>query len=223
MKVLCIADHVDPLVYSNSIKDRFSDVQFVLAAGDLHLEYYGFIVSSLNVPLCFVFGNHNLERIKDYRREFRNLYSLNPEAFHHYHSYGATYVGGKTVKIKGLLIAGLGGSMRYNRGDNQFTEVGMFLFALRLLPRLLWNRLRYGRYLDILLTHAPPRHIHDKEDPCHRGFRFFRLFMDIFKPRYLIHGHVHLYDINARRETMYNKTRVINAYDHVLLDIEELK
>jgi len=47
--------------------------------------------------------------------------------------------------------------------------------------------------------------------------------MDIFKPRYLIHGHVHLYDINARRETMYNKTRVINAYDHVLLDIEELK
>ena len=155
MKILVVADHVDPLVYSNSIKERFKDVRLVLGAGDLRMEYYGFIVSSLNTPLCFVFGNHNLERIRDYRREYRGIYRMD-DAFHQKVSFGATYVGGKVVKVKGLLIAGLGGSMRYNKGENQFTEFSMFWYALRLLPRLVWNRLVYGRFLDILLTHAPP-------------------------------------------------------------------
>ena len=223
MKILCVADHVDPLVYSNSIRDRFKEVKLVLGAGDLHLEYYGYIVSSLNLPLCFVFGNHNLERIKDYRREYRHSYSYSMEsslARHMQQSYGSTYVGGKAVKVKGLLIAGLGGSMRYNKGENQFTEIGMFFYSLKLLPRLIWNRLAYGRFLDILLTHAPPYGIHDKDDPCHRGFKFFRLFMDIFKPKFLIHGHVHLYDLNAQRETVYKETRVVNAYDHAVIEIE---
>ena len=219
MKILCVSDHVDSLVYSNSIKDRFKDIDLVLGAGDLELEYYGFIVSSLNVPLCFVFGNHNLKRLKNYRREYRTSpdwespYSL-PQTF------GSTYVGGKVIKVKGLLIAGLGGSMKYNAGPNQFSNTGMMLYSLRLLPRLLLNRIMYGRYLDILLTHAPPQGIHDREDPCHRGFRFFRRFITIFKPRYLVHGHVHLYDVNASRETMVEQTRVVNAYDHKVIEIE---
>jgi hypothetical protein len=38
---------------------------------------------------------------------------------------------------------------------------------LALAPRLWWNKLRHGRYLDILLTHAPPRGIHDRPDKTH--------------------------------------------------------
>jgi len=220
MKILCVSDHIDPLVYSNGIRERFKDVKLVLSAGDLQMEYYGFIVSSLNTPLCFVFGNHNLERIKEYRREYRSSYDMD-EAFYLRRSFGSTYVGGKVIRVKGLLIAGLGGSMRYNKGANQFTEAGMFFYALKLLPRMVWNRLVYGRFLDILLTHAPPYKIHDREDPCHRGFKFFLTFMDLFKPRYLVHGHVHLYDLNEGRETLYNQTRVVNAFDHMVLDIGE--
>ena len=68
MKLLCIADHVDPIIYSTGLKARFPDVDLVLSAGDLSLDYYDFIVSSLNKPLYFVFGNHHLEDSHRYRR-----------------------------------------------------------------------------------------------------------------------------------------------------------
>ena len=57
-------------------------------------------------------------------------------------------------------------------------------------------------------------------DPCHTGFRVFLWFMRTFRPRYLVHGHVHLYDRNAAREARYASTTVVNAYDHVVIDLE---
>ncbi|TFH04381.1 MAG: metallophosphoesterase, partial [Spirochaetales bacterium] len=60
MRILCVADHIDPLVYSAGIKNRFRDIDLVLGAGDLPMEYLGFISASLNKPIFFVFGNHHL-------------------------------------------------------------------------------------------------------------------------------------------------------------------
>jgi Icc-related predicted phosphoesterase len=116
-----------------------------------------------------------------------------------------------------LLIAGLGGSMRYNKGKNQYTETQMFFRICRLIPALILNRIFRGRFLDILLTHAAPRGIGDREDPCHRGFKSFLWFMKLFKPRYLVHGHIHLYDLSDVRSSRYENTTVINAYGHILL------
>ena len=45
MKILCVADHVDPLVYSINAKERFNDVDLVLSAGDIPMSYLGFIAS----------------------------------------------------------------------------------------------------------------------------------------------------------------------------------
>jgi len=199
MKILCISDERDPLVYSDNVKSRFGDVDLVLSAGDLDLDYYGFLVSALNKPLLFVFGNHNLQEIADYRHEYADTFD-DEHGLHHHEpkGYGATYVGGRVRRVGNLIIAGLGGSMKYNDGQNQFTESGMFLFALRLLPTLIFNRIFYGRYVDILLTHAAPRGIQDGSDLPHRGFKVFVWFMRCFKPRFLIHGHVHLYDTTRR-------------------------
>ncbi len=224
MKILCISDSRDPLIYSPQIKSRFKDIDIVLAAGDLDLDYYGFIVSSLNKPLLFVFGNHNLSKIHQFRREYSSDFP--PDIHPHtgeYTSYGSTYIGGKATRVGGLIIAGLGGSMRYNDGQNQFTETGMFIRSLRLMPKLLFYRIVHGRFLDILLTHAPPRGIQDADDLPHRGFKVFLWFMRTFKPRYLIHGHVHLYDINAKRVTLYSRTQVVNAYEHIVIDTEDAK
>jgi Icc-related predicted phosphoesterase len=162
------------------------------------MEYYGFIVSLLNKPLLFVFGNHNLKRFRFYQKGPATAEESWLERIKFNHNFGATYVGDKIEKNSGLLIGGLGGSMRYNNGENQYTEGQMFFKALKLLPRMLWNKLVHGRYLDILLTHASPRGIHDKPDKCHTGFKVFLWFMRWFKPKYLIHGHIHLYDINAQ-------------------------
>ena len=35
------------------------------------------------------------------------------------------------------------------------------------VPALLWNRLVRGRAVDVVLTHAPPRGVHDRADRCH--------------------------------------------------------
>ena len=136
-----------------------------------------------------------------------------------YYGVGATYVNMRVVQEKGVIVAGLGGSRLYNGQPNQFSERSMYLRMVPMIPRLLLNRLFRGRYLDILLTHAPPLGINDRSDPCHRGFKAFLWFMRTFKPAYLVHGHVHLYDRNARRDARYGETTVINAYDHCLLEI----
>jgi Icc-related predicted phosphoesterase len=214
MKILCVADQIDPLVYTSTIRNRFSDVEMVLCAGDLPMDYLDFIVSSLNKPLFFVFGNHDLEHFDYYTQGIENNFYDEEK----YQGSGAVHVGSKVLYQDGLIIAGLGGSMRYNRGKNQYTEAQMRRQIFKLIPWLLFNRLFRGRYLDILLTHASPRGIHDKEDRCHRGFNAFLWFMRTFKPKYLVHGHIHLYSLSDIRVTDWEATRVINAYGHYVID-----
>jgi len=211
MKILCISDQIDPLVYTTSIKTRYHDVDMVLAAGDLPLDYLDFVVSSLNCPLLFVYGNHHLEKYNSYRNTGNS--SGKSEG-------GLTHVGSAVRREKGIIIAGLGGSMMYNRGKNQYTEKQMKREIWKLFPRLLINRIFRGRWVDILLTHAAPWGIHDKPDPCHRGFKCFLWFMHVFKPRYLLHGHIHLYDLSELRTTKYENTLVINVYSQYLINTD---
>jgi Icc-related predicted phosphoesterase len=219
MKILCISDQIDPLVYTNSIKERFADVDVVLSAGDLQMDYLGFIVSSLNKPLLFVFGNHQTEELHYYKH---GSHSPFPEANEKKEmgSSGGIHAGNKVRYEDGLLVAGLGGSMRYNRNENQYTNFEMYLEIFKLLPSLLFNRIRRGRFPDILLTHAPPQGIHDKSDKCHWGFKAFLWFMRTFKPKYLIHGHIHLYNLSDVRTTCYGETTVINAFSHYVIDTD---
>jgi Icc-related predicted phosphoesterase len=220
MKILCVSDQIDPLVYSPSIKERFAGIDLILSAGDLPLDYLEFIVSSLNKPLLFVFGNHNLKEYHYYLRREETVLGWGGEREEVRHSSGLIHAGSRVRREEGLIIAGLGGSMRYNRGENQFTGFQMNLEILKLIPALVLNRIFRGRFLDILLTHASPEGIHDKPDPCHRGFRAFLWFMRVFKPKYLIHGHIHLYDLSAVRLTKYRQTLVLNAYSHYIVDTE---
>jgi Icc-related predicted phosphoesterase len=222
MKLLCVADHIDPIVHSSQVKKRFHDTDIVISAGDLPMEYLGFLAGSLNKPVLFVFGNHDLKYLSQFKKKNRPYMDLTPQESHKILNYfGATYVGGKLIRSKGLLIGGLGGSFRYNKGENQYTEAQMRLQIIKMLPKLLWNRLIHKRFVDILVTHAPPRGIGDREDICHRGFKAFLWFMRAFKPKYLLHGHVHLYDLNAVRKSQYADTTIINVYDHFVLEIDE--
>ena len=237
MKILCVSDQIDPLVYSTQAKERFSDIDLVLCAGDLPSDYIDFIVSTLNRPTYFIFGNHNLTEFSYYHKQKRHM-GAHP-TWQEEHtildmkgSFGAIYTGFKSLcdkklkvnlengKTRPLLIAGVSGSIRYNNGLNQYTNRQMFFHLLALTPRLFWNRIRYGTYLDIFLTHASPRHIHDKEDPCHKGFECFNWFIKHFQPTFLVHGHIHLYDMNSPRSTKVGNTTVVNAYSHTILDLD---
>ena len=209
MKILCVSDQIDPLVYSINIKERYQDVDLVISAGDLPMEYLEFIVSSLNKPLFFVFGNHNLNTLPYYHKNLRTDASFQSMAEERSEGYGSTY-----------LFAGVSGCIRYNSDIGQYTERQMKWQLLALVPRLIYNKLRYGRYVDIFIAHAAPFGIHDRPDPCHTGFKCFLWFIKKFKPRYFLHGHIHLYDLQAPRVTVYGNTTVINVFSNYLLEFD---
>lgn len=234
MKFLCVSDQIDPLIYSSSVKERYGDVDAIFCAGDLSMEYVDFIVDSLNKPTYFVFGNHDLSEYKYYRKPtFGDLAEMRNDNVLGKHAHGADYVSNRFVKNKymnftspkgkktPLLVSGVTGSLKYNNGQAQFTERQMKRQLIALIPSLLWNKIRYGRYCDVFLTHASPRHIHDKEDPCHKGFECFNWFIKKFSPALLIHGHIHLYDLQAKRVTVTGKTTVVNAYSHIVVQFDQ--
>lgn len=211
MKILTVSDKVEEVVYSSAIKRLFGDVDLVLGCGDLPFYYLEFIVTMLGQPLFYVVGNHANAVKKRYapREEWE-------------YPGGCVNLDGRVVRHKQLLIAGLEGSIRYNNNPYfQYTEREMTRKVWGLVPALVLNKMLYGRYLDILITHAPPRGIHDKEDRCHWGFQAFRTFIDRFRPRYLIHGHVHVYHPGEPTETLHRATTVINTYGYRTLEIDE--
>ncbi len=208
MRVLSVSDEIVPVIYSLSLAERFRDVECVLGCGDLPYYYLEYIITHLPVPCFYVFGNHDTIEYRD-----TEMPIMAPQ--------GCTSLEGRCVQHKGLIFAGLGGSIRYNQSaGHQYEEWQMALRFWRLTPQLLFNRLRYGRAVDVFLTHAPPLGIHDGPDQPHRGFRIFLKLMQLFQPRYLIHGHIHRsYDTKRERTSCYGATQVINTAGYRLLDI----
>jgi Icc-related predicted phosphoesterase len=74
------------------------------------------------------------------------------------------------------------------------------------------NKLAWGRYLDVFVTHAPPRGIHDREDLTHQGINAFTWLIKVFHPAYHFHGHIHLYRPDAVLETRFGSTLIINTF-----------
>lgn len=229
MKILIVSDQIDPFIYNYAIKEMFEHIDCILCAGDLPMDYIDFIVSTLNKPTYFVFGNHNLNDYKYYHPDVQK----NPtEIWEKANPCGAVYAGFKNIVSKELkwkhparsketplLITGISGCRNYNHGLCQFTEFEMKLKLLKLIPRLILNKILYGRFVDIFLTHATPRHVHDHEDNCHKGFKSFNTFVKKFKPIYNVHGHIHLYDQSEPRISVYEKTIVVNAFGHYVIDL----
>ncbi len=200
VKILAVCDEVDSRLYgqNGTLKARYAP-DVLVSCGDLPSYYLDYLVSKLNVPLYAVHGNHDpappLEGSEGFAR------------------CGAQWLGGHGIRTpQGILIAGFDGSLRYNAGAYQSTQREMRAAVQSLVPWLMMNRLRYGRFLDILITHAPPRGIHDEPDRCHTGFTAFNWLIRNFKPRYHLHGHIHLYDRRAETMTQVGPTQVINVF-----------
>ncbi len=208
MQILTISDEVVPAIYSLNLKQRFQHTKLVLSCGDLPIYYVEFVVTMLGVPCFYVYGNH------DGPEE-----TASGETLHR--ASGAICVDGAATEQDNLLIAGLGGSIRYKpNATHQFTEAEMMRRIYKLAPALLFNRLRHGRYVDIFLTHAPPLGIHNGPDYPHRGFQAFLWLMDRFRPRYLIHGHIHLsYGFDRTIETRYKATTVLNTAGYRVMEV----
>lgn len=212
MKILAVSDEELGFIYNPQMAKRFQEVNLVIGCGDLPYYYLEFIISMLDVPLYFVRGNHANQ--SEFGTGGERSYP-----------WGAVDLHQQVRRDEsGLLLAGIEGSIRYNFGSHQYTQAEMWLMAYLLTPRLFINKLKYGRYLDILVTHAPPWQIHDKDDLPHQGARAFNWLIQVFKPMYHLHGHVHIYRSDTVRETRVGNTKVINTfgYRELVLDPQEL-
>lgn len=213
MRILSVSDKVEPVLYGPYIRERVGKIDLVLACGDIPYYYLEYIVGLLDAPLYYVHGNHDKEIPKP---SLGQPPTLNP---------GFTWgenLHVRSVNYRGLLLAGLEGCRMYNPGAPfQYSEGSVRRQVFMLGRRLLMNRARYGRYLDVLITHAPPRGIHDDEDLPHQGFESYLGFLKRYRPLLMIHGHQHVYNRNETTETDYHDTRIINTYGYRVIEVKE--
>lgn len=210
MKILSVSDVELSFIYSAHITERFRDVDLVISCGDLPHYYLEYMISMLDVPLYYVHGNH-ASKVE---------YSAEGERSAPWGGYDLH----RRVKRdpSGLLLAGIEGSLQYNYGPHQYTQSQMWMFVFSLVPGLFFNKLRYGRYLDVFVTHASPWKIHDMDDRPHRGAKAFRWLIDVFQPSYHLHGHIHVYRSDTVTETTIGKTKVINTFGYRETNIDTL-
>ena len=195
MKILFLADEEAKVYWDFFKKEDFEGVDLIVSCGDLKAEYLSFLATMVPVPVLYVHGNHDAK------------YDKKPPE-------GCICIDDCIYEFKGVRILGLGGSHRYKPGPYQFTEREM----AKRVRKLFW-KLKFKKGFDILVTHSPARGLHDDEDMCHMGFEVFNKLIEQYRPKYFVHGHVHLnYGRQFVREDMVGETHVVNAYEKYMLE-----
>lgn len=196
MKILAISDEECPYLWDYYQPGRLKGYDMILSCGDLKADYLSFLATFASGPVYYVHGNHD------------GRYAQKPPE-------GCLCLEDKVVNVNGVRILGLGGSPMYSGGPHQYTEKQMRMRIWKLKFQL-WR----SKGVDIVLTHAPVRNHGDADDPAHRGFEAFWPLLDKYKPKYLVHGHVHMrYGADIPRTVQYGETTLVNACERYVLEI----
>lgn len=196
MKILALADQESSYLWDYFEKSKLEGIDLILSCGDLHPHYLSFLATFFQGPVLYVHGNHD------------DCYEKSPPE-------GCVCIDGKIYEHEGIRILGLGGSMRYKTGRNQYTEREMNRRIRRLFFSL-WRK----KGFDILVTHSPAWKLGDGTDLPHTGFKAFLSLLEKYRPRYFIHGHVHLsYGAGLKRVSSYQDTTVVNAYERYIIEL----
>lgn len=230
MRVLAVADTPDRALYEHFNPQRWAGkrIELIISCGDLKPSYLDFLVSSFNVPCFYVRGNHDV------------TYGAAPLG-------GCTNLHERVETYKGVRFFGLEGSYWYNGGPAQYTERrmawmafwagltlrqagGADVFVAHSPPRMC--PLPEQRCLCLHPpAGTPPANVGqtcyadaarlnvDMADRPHRGFDTFRRLILRYQPRFFLHGHTHLGYGTRPRELALGRTRVIDAYGYVVLDV----
>ena len=112
-----------------------------------------------------------------------------------------------------------GGCIRYNKDPEayQYTEREM-----RRRVRKLWFKAHRAGGIDLLLTHSPASGINDGFDKAHKGFVCFNDLLEEYRPKWFVHGHIHLsYDAKLPRVCSHGPTTIINATERYEFEIPD--
>ena len=198
MKIMAIGDEESKLLWDFFDKSYLEGIDLIISCGDLDPRYLSFLVTLSSVPVLYVHGNHDVK----YER-------IPPE--------GCTCIEDQIFVYKGIRIMGMGGSMRYKPGAHQYTEKQM-----RQRVKKLRFQLFRKKGIDILVTHSPAYQLNDGRDLPHQGFQVFRQLMEKYRPKYFLHGHVHMtYGRQHKRYDKYLDTHILNVYEKCVFEFED--
>lgn len=217
-RILAVADEVVEQLWTDQVHALAVDL--IVAAGDLPFDYLEFLANALDRPVVFVPGNHDVD-LSGYSN-VRGLWTKAGVPVRWPGPTGAVNADERVVDVAGLRIAGLGGSIRYNKGPNQWTERQQARRARRVSRLAGWRRLRDGRGVDVLLTHSPPLGCGDEPDAPHRGFGCLHGLVSRLQPQFMLHGHIHPHGV-PRPDRVLGATRVVNVVGYKVMDISGVR
>ena len=195
MKILAVSDVEAKYYYDYYVPGKLREFDLIIACGDLRRSYLEFLATMARCPLLYVHGNHD-------------------DAFESTPPEGCICIDDKIYVHNGVRIMGLGGSYRYREGRHMYTEEQMQR-RIRRLRFSIWR----NKGFDILVTHAPARHINDMDSLSHRGFECFGSLIARYSPKYFVHGHIHRsYGSSIPQRTKSGETTIINAFEYCVCE-----
>lgn len=163
-------------------------IDVICTLGDLEHFSLAELADITTIPKLGVYGNH-----------CSGMY---------FEPLGITNMHLQTFEYGGLVFGGFEGSVRYK--SDPYAKMYTQEEATALLkdfPRV-----------DVMLTHCPPYGINDEpEETAHQGFHALREYVELKKPKYLLHGHTY-----PTEETMIKKfgdTEIIYVYEDKVIEI----
>lgn len=214
VRALAVSDETSEVLRHGAA--RRLDVDLILAAGDLPFDYLAELSDAVDRPGVLVPGNHDPDISGYTQRHGLWLRAGQPDDWPGPAGYADA--DGVVLDVAGVRVAGLGGSVRYRPGPNQWTQAQQARRARRLVRAARRGTRRDGRSVDVLLTHAPPRHCGDREDGPHHGFDCLHAVVEALRPRLLVHGHIHPHG-EAVPDRTIGGTRVVNVVGRRVLEL----
>lgn len=164
-------------------------VDLICTLGDLDYVSLTELEHINNIPKLGVYGNHD-----------SGMY---------FEPLGITNMHLKTFEFDGLTFGGFEGCVRYK--DSAYAKMYTQEEASLLLkdfPRV-----------DVMLVHCPPYGVNDEpEELSHQGYKALREYVELKKPKYLLHGHT--YPTTDNIVTKFADTEIIYVYEDKIIDLQ---
>ncbi len=190
MKVLVISDEESKYLLEYYRENDLEDIDFILSVGDLPYSYLKIIQTNLKKTLFYVKGNHDTYKTG---------------------LFDKTFIEWKRIEFSGIDIIGIGCQKRN----------GQILSEEEMCKKLkrLYQRNKNKKSVDIIISHYPAFGIGDGQDTFHQGYQAIRDFVEKMQPAYFVYGHNHLNYGRRQRTIENNKTKYVNAYEKVIIEI----
>lgn len=161
-------------------------IDAIVTLGDLAIQDIRDLETVTDIPKFGVYGNHDSG-------------TYMPEL-------GITNLHLQTAQLGGITLGGFEGSVRYKA--DSYAPMYTQQEASELIQQL--------PAVDVLISHAPPRGIHDEPEPAHQGYDALRWYIEQYHPSFLLHGHTY----PTESVTTLGATQIVYIHEDQVIELD---